>query len=343
MAKSLTYQYAEIVKVDKNADGTATAYGIATDSSLDSDKQRCEATWLKTAMPEWFEYGNIREQHSSIAAGKATELEEKEGRYFIKADIVDAGSVLKLERKIFSGFSVGIRDARIVKDASAPGGLIVGGQIVEVSLVDRPANPNARLILAKSVDGVLTKTEEEEEVVVEPDEVTEPEVKVEPETEPELEPELEVETKPEVETEPEKEVVEEVVEGTVEEVVEVPEEKEVSLDDLSVEAIIERAVKAARESVREQVELLKTANEAGIEELNKMREALVDANSKAASGGPKRSAMGATKDNSASMFASKAAEYRAKAASTSDSILAKGWKEIAQDFETKALEATVTK
>jgi hypothetical protein len=340
MANLLTHTYAEIIKFQKNEDGTATAYGIATDSSLDSDKQRCDANWLKTAMPEWFKYGNIREQHSSIAAGVGTELEEKDGTYYIKADIVDAGSVSKLEKKVFKGFSVGIRDARVVKDASAPNGLIIGGEIVEISLVDRPANPNARLMLAKSVEGEVVKVEEE---------ATEEELKLEEEVIEDAPP-AEPETPSELVDAPTDEVVvvaEVVEEPKAEDLIpeETPEEKEILdgiLDATSIEAIIERAVKSATESVRSQLETLQAANEAGKEELNKALTELATANNKAASGGPKRTANGSAKVETNDLVL-KAIQYRNKAASTTDPILAKGWKEIAQDFEAKALEADLIK
>lgn len=344
MAKVLTHTYAEIIKFEKNADGTATAYGVATDSSLDSDKQRCDATWLKTAMPEWFKYGNIREQHSSIAAGVGTELEEKDGVYYIKADIVDSGSVSKLERKVFKGFSVGIRDARVIKDVSAPNGLIVGGDIVEISLVDRPANPNARLILAKSIGGEIVKVEEEStqeelnaEIVEETPAVEEIKNAEDPAVSEEA-PTIETETPAELVETPAEEVVvvaDEVAEPVIEE------EKEI-LDEASIEAIIERAVKSATDSVREQIALLKSANEADKSEVEELRKSLATANEKAASGGPKRTALGVPQTNT-NEYILKALEYRNKANATTDAILAKGWKEIAQDFEAKAIEATTTK
>jgi hypothetical protein len=53
-------------------------YGKATDDSIDMDQQICDPVWLDTAMPHWFKSGgNIREQHSSIAAGVAKEYEKK--------------------------------------------------------------------------------------------------------------------------------------------------------------------------------------------------------------------------------------------------------------------------
>lgn len=158
--------YAEIFKVDKLDDGTLMVHGKATGPDLDSDKQICDPEWLKSAMPDWFKFGNIREQHSSIAAGVGTELTQDGNDWHVSAHVVDPGSVKKVDAKVLKGFSVGISQPRIVKDIAAPGGRIVGGNIVELSLVDRPANPTCLLTLAKSVAGVLTKADP---TIVEPD------------------------------------------------------------------------------------------------------------------------------------------------------------------------------
>ena len=160
MATKNTTAYAEIVKFDEQEDGTVIAYGKATDATLDSDEQICDPEWLKRAMPEWFKYGNIREQHSSIAAGVATEYEEKDGGHFITAHIVDANSAKKIKTGVLKGFSIGIRRPRVIKDNKALGGRIVDGEIVEISVVDRPANPACTLVVAKAVGGVMTQVEE---------------------------------------------------------------------------------------------------------------------------------------------------------------------------------------
>ena len=154
MTTDIATAYAVIIKQEKQDDGTLLVYGKATDDSLDIDQQICDATWLDKAMPEWFKTGgNIREQHSNIAAGVAKELDSKPDGHYITTLIVDPVSVKKVETGVLKGFSIGIRAPRIVRDTKAANGRIVDGQIVEVSLVDRPANPNAKLMLAKSVDG----------------------------------------------------------------------------------------------------------------------------------------------------------------------------------------------
>jgi len=155
--------YADILKYDDNGDGTLTVYGKATDDAIDIDQQICDPAWLDKAMPDWFRTGgNIREQHSNIAAGVAQEYESKADGHYISALVVDPVSVKKVQNRVLRGFSIGIKSPRVVRDQKAANGRIIDGQIVEVSLVDRPANPNCQLVLAKSVDGEksLVKVEE---------------------------------------------------------------------------------------------------------------------------------------------------------------------------------------
>ena len=163
MVNDFANSYAAIVKQEKQEDGSLLVYGKATDDSLDIDQQICDDAWLSSAMPEWFKSGgNIREQHSSIAAGVAKEYEAKADGHYISALVVDPISVKKVESGVLKGFSIGIKSPRVVRDQKAANGRIIDGQIVEISLVDRPANPNAKLMLAKSVEGEpnLVKVEE---------------------------------------------------------------------------------------------------------------------------------------------------------------------------------------
>jgi hypothetical protein len=152
-----TTVYAEIVKAERNDDGDLVVVGKATGPDLDLDQQICDPAWLGKAMPTWFSTGaNIREQHSSIAAGVGTELEQSGDSWMVTSLVVDKGSAEKVEKKVLKGYSIGISNPRVVKDAAAPGGRIVGGDIVEVSLVDRPCNPTAMLSLAKAAKPGMT-------------------------------------------------------------------------------------------------------------------------------------------------------------------------------------------
>jgi hypothetical protein len=163
MAMDYTTSYADIVKYDVNEDGTLMVYGKATDDTLDLDSQICDPSWLDTAMPAWFKSGgNIREMHGPSAAGVAKEYEAKSDGHYIGVHVVDPIAVKKVEARVYQGFSIGIKSPRVVRDTKAANGRIIDGQIIEVSLVDRPANPSAKLILAKSVEGESNLVQVEE-------------------------------------------------------------------------------------------------------------------------------------------------------------------------------------
>lgn len=172
-----THIFAPIVKAEKQADGTMLVSGPVSTSALDRDEQVCNEAWLDAAVPKWFgESGNIREMHSKIAAGKAlTYWKGETGDHWVQALVVDPASVSKVDHKVLTGFSIGIKGARVVKSTRARNGEIVDGSIVEVSLVDRPANPECLLTLAKSDSaGVMLPVEEQSLVEAEYVDVTDP-------------------------------------------------------------------------------------------------------------------------------------------------------------------------
>jgi len=149
-----TQVYADIVKFEKDENGDLVVTGKAAGPELDIDKQICDPNWLKTAMPAWMEWGNVREQHSKVAAGLGIELEDQgEGNWGLKSVVIDPITARKVEKGVLKGYSIGIKGPRIQKDAAAPGGRIIGGEIVEVSLVDRPANATCLVDIAKSATG----------------------------------------------------------------------------------------------------------------------------------------------------------------------------------------------
>lgn len=152
----ITYGYfGNIVKFDKLDDGTLMVYGKAVGPEIDLDEQICDPVWLKTAMPDWFEWGNVREQHNNIASGVGVEMTEGEdGGYWLRTHVVDPGTIKKVETRVLKGYSVGISNGRVVRDKAARGGRINDGKIHEISLVDRPANAACSISIAKSIDGV---------------------------------------------------------------------------------------------------------------------------------------------------------------------------------------------
>lgn len=150
MTTKLARAFAPFTKTEKNADGTITVFGKATGPDLDSDLQVCDPDWLAKAMPAWMQWGNVREMHTPKAAGVATSLEQEGDSWMLSSLVVDPVSAQKVETEVLKGYSIGISRPVVVKDVAAPGGRIIGGQIVEVSLVDRPSNPTCTLTIAKA-------------------------------------------------------------------------------------------------------------------------------------------------------------------------------------------------
>lgn len=157
IGEGLTYGYwpIDLAKSYETDDGLMV-YGKAAGPGLDLDKQRFSAEYLKSAVPEWFKWANVREQHQQIAAGVGHELEEKgNGEYWVKALIVDPVTIKKVKTKVLKGFSPGIRNGRVRKSASAPNGEIWAGDMIELSLVDRPSDPTNGITICKSAGGKL--------------------------------------------------------------------------------------------------------------------------------------------------------------------------------------------
>jgi hypothetical protein len=141
-------------------------FGKAAGPELDQDGQICDPTWLGKAMPKWYEFGNVRAQHQAVAAGIGTVLDDTGGGKFnLKSLVVDSDSKEKVLKKVYKGYSIGIKNARVIKDAQAPKGRIVDGDIVEISLVDRPSNPTARLSICKAAGGAMAAVDMAGEVL----------------------------------------------------------------------------------------------------------------------------------------------------------------------------------
>jgi hypothetical protein len=150
----VAYAWAPITKTEKRDDGTLMVYGPAVSTDLDSDGQRFSQEFIDNAMPAWLRDGaNVREQHDpKRAVGVGVGLTRSDdGAQLLAAKVVDSEAIRKVDHKVLRGFSVGVREPRIVMGkADAPGGEIVGGRVIEVSLVDRPANGRCLFEMAKA-------------------------------------------------------------------------------------------------------------------------------------------------------------------------------------------------
>lgn len=143
-----------IVKAEETPEGDLLVYGKATDGSVDSDEQIVDPDWSGKALETWLASGgNVRVQHNPHRdpAGVGVEVEVgKDGAHWVKSLVVEPVAKELVRKGVLRAYSVGIMRPQIVHDVQARGGRIVGGEIGELSLVDRPANRNCGVTLVKA-------------------------------------------------------------------------------------------------------------------------------------------------------------------------------------------------
>lgn len=154
--------WAEITKIDAEqhiVEGYATTELPDSQGGLFQGERYVgdlvEADAVKAALPDYMEWANIREMHDNKAVGTVLKAEmQPDGRLLIVAKIVDGDAWEKVKEGVYKGFSIAGDLVRAVLDK-------IDGKVIrrikelilkEISLVDRPANPGARILLWK-MDG----------------------------------------------------------------------------------------------------------------------------------------------------------------------------------------------
>lgn len=154
--------YANFAKVEPQDDGTLKVYGYASSGALDSDGETVSPDAMKAAIPDYMKFGAVREMHQPMAAGTAIEAGvDDEGKTTFAAHIVDPIAVKKVTTNVYKGFSIG---GKVIKRDPKNDKNIIELRLVEVSLVDRPANPEAIFTMYKAED--LEKPVDAEKVAI---------------------------------------------------------------------------------------------------------------------------------------------------------------------------------
>lgn len=140
--------YAGISKTETLDDGTIRVWGYASSTNEDADGETITAEAMKAALPDYMKWANVREMHQAKAAGTAIEAEvQADGRTWFGAHIIDSEAVRKVKAGVYKGFSIG---GKVTLRDTLNKSVIKGIKLVEVSLVDRPANPEAVFTVVKA-------------------------------------------------------------------------------------------------------------------------------------------------------------------------------------------------
>lgn len=140
-------------KVDKTTDGARIVSGYASTTRLDLDNEIVSMDAMKNALPGYMAWRNIRQMHQAIPVGTAKEAHVDEDGLYLTARIVDPACIKLIDEDVLKGFSIG------GKKLQKKGNTITDIELIEISVVDRPANPDCSFSVQKSAkDVVIGKT-----------------------------------------------------------------------------------------------------------------------------------------------------------------------------------------
>jgi phage head maturation protease len=129
--------YAPIAKVDA---AERMVWGYASTEAEDDQGEIITRDALAAALGDYLKFANIREMHQMSAVGIAEEAGVDDKGLYVGARIVDPRAWDKVTSGVYKGFSVGGKvRARDGRDRN----IITALSLTEISLVDRPANPEA--------------------------------------------------------------------------------------------------------------------------------------------------------------------------------------------------------
>jgi HK97 family phage prohead protease len=136
--------FAPIAKIDE---AQRLVFGYASTETLDNQGEIVKKEAIEAALPDYMRFANIREMHQPSAVGVAREAELDDKGLHLVAKIVDDEAWAKVIEGVYKGFSIG---GRVTERDAAARHIITGVDLLEISLVDRPANPEAMIELFKA-------------------------------------------------------------------------------------------------------------------------------------------------------------------------------------------------
>src|SRR5260370_2002653 len=133
--------FGTLTKIEEQPDGTLKVYGVASTGARDDAGEVVLPAAMKAALPDYARYPALREMHQASAAGRTLEATvDEDGATRIVAHVVDPVAIAKVKSRTYSGFSIG---GRVIARDPSDATVITKIKLSEISLVDRPANPEA--------------------------------------------------------------------------------------------------------------------------------------------------------------------------------------------------------
>ena len=129
--------YFPIEKVDAER---REVWGYASTEARDDQGEVVKRDALIAALGDYMRFANIREMHQLSAVGVVREAAVDDKGLYVGAKIVDDQAWEKVVEGVYKGYSIG---GRVTQRDPSDYKIITGLTLHEISLVDRPANPEA--------------------------------------------------------------------------------------------------------------------------------------------------------------------------------------------------------
>lgn len=131
----------EICRVDEDA---RMVYGIVSTELEASDGLVVSREAILEAWPDYMKFGNVREMHQDIAAGVIEESAMTDKGMMVGAYVADDSTWNKVKRRVLKAFSIRGPILEVV------GNVVTRLKLIEISLVDRGADPGALITMFRA-------------------------------------------------------------------------------------------------------------------------------------------------------------------------------------------------
>ena len=116
---------------------TMTAY--IAEFGVDMDGQRMDPEWLWSSVKSWMMHGGyVTAMFGREPVGKCENIARSNRGVLATVSALDLETSRRICAGVYKGLGAGISGAVVKKDPIAPHGLICGGTVVSVTLLDEP-------------------------------------------------------------------------------------------------------------------------------------------------------------------------------------------------------------
>jgi HK97 family phage prohead protease len=121
--------------------------GYASTEATDAHGEVVLKSALEAALDDYLDFSNLREMHQLSAVGTTEEATVDDKGLYISAKVVDDSAWKKVTTGVYKGFSIG---GKVLARDSDDKKIITKIRLDEISLVDRPSNPEAKFDIYKA-------------------------------------------------------------------------------------------------------------------------------------------------------------------------------------------------